>query len=95
MITRGIADGLGINYRLHGSPFCRPDSGTGLGRVAMFSALAMLCKETGVTALPIMALWSAVHRRPGSGSSGVTKTALPLLCKYGLVVSFQPGKKLL
>ena len=83
IITRGIAHGIRINYRLH--LHCR-DPGTGLGRVAMFSALAMLCKETGVTALPIMAVWSATHRRP-SGASGVTKQALPLLCKYGLVVS--------
>ena len=83
IITRGIAHGIRINYRL--ALHCR-DPGTGLGRVAMFSALAMLCKETGVTALPIMAVWSATHRRP-SGASGVTKQALPLLCKYGLVVS--------
>ena len=52
----------------------------------MFSALAMLCKETGVTALPILALWAALQRR-ASGAGGLTKQALSSLCKYGLVVS--------
>ena len=54
--------------------------------MAVFSSLAMLCKETGVTALPILAVWAALQRR-ASGAGGLTKQALSSLCKYGLVVS--------